>query len=223
MQSMVSTSSNPVLPKREVFYQRQRTKNHFFAQISSFFAEEAERDGVTKRELARRLSCDPAQMTRWLTTPSNMTVEGISDVLLSMDAEAELHIAKFSNMAQPNFEHPLITAAKATTKNNSGAISGTSAPTAQTSYAVVDGGTVHNVVVEVNLAGPLQALSTTTAGVTPFSFGVSNNGVTANYYSGAVTWQTSGNQINSQSPTNSSSFLVSETHNTGTYTLIHTS
>lgn len=109
---MVNISNDKTISKREVFYQRQRTKNRFFSQITTFFSEEAARENITKRELARRIACDPAQITRWLTVPSNMTIEGISDILLSLGAETELHIVKFSEAAKPNYEHPLITAAR---------------------------------------------------------------------------------------------------------------
>jgi hypothetical protein len=98
------------LSKREVFYQRHRTKNRVFAAIASFFAEEAQAENITKREIARRLSCDPSQITRWLSAPSNMTIEGVSDILLSLGAEADLNIVKFENRPAPNYVHPLIEA-----------------------------------------------------------------------------------------------------------------
>ena len=52
---------------RELFYYRQRSKNRLFEALTSFFAEEAERRGITKRDLAESLKRDPAQITRWFT------------------------------------------------------------------------------------------------------------------------------------------------------------
>jgi hypothetical protein len=98
------------LNKRDVFYQRQRTKNRVFAAIASFFAAEAERENITKREIASRLSCDPSQITRWLSAPSNMTIDGVSDILLSLGAEADLNIVKFEDRPLQNYVHPLIEA-----------------------------------------------------------------------------------------------------------------
>jgi hypothetical protein len=107
---MEHISDQVALRKRDIFYQRQRTKNRFFTAIISFFAEEAQRGEITKREMSRRLSCDPSQITRWLGAPSNMTIEGISDILLSMGAEADVNVVRFADRAVQNEQHPLITA-----------------------------------------------------------------------------------------------------------------
>src|SRR5208282_3088978 len=39
---------------------------------------------VTKKELAIRLGKDPAQITRWLSAPSNFELDTLSDILLAM-------------------------------------------------------------------------------------------------------------------------------------------
>lgn len=106
-------TSNKIVPKqgREVFYFRQRLKNRFFGKIVSFFSEEAERRGITKKDLAVALDRDPAQITRWLSNPSNMTLDTISDILLAMDAEIEgPSIVRFSERYRSNYAHPLIRA-----------------------------------------------------------------------------------------------------------------
>ena len=94
---------------REVFYYRQRYKNRVFAALVSFFAEEAERTGITKKDIAERLNRDPALITRWLANPGNMTLETISDLLLALDAEPEPpEIVRFIERLKPNYAHPLI-------------------------------------------------------------------------------------------------------------------
>lgn len=107
---MDNTSNSVTLSRRDVFYQRQRTKHRFFAAVASFFEDEAKQESLTKREIARRLSCDPAQITRWLQGPTNITADGISDLLFSMGAEAELKITRFRDYSVPNEAHPLIEA-----------------------------------------------------------------------------------------------------------------
>ena len=83
---------------REIFYYRKRHKNRVFAALASFFAEEAERTGVSKKDIAARLGRDPASITRWLSNPSNLTLDTISDLLLALDAEAEPpEIVRFEN------------------------------------------------------------------------------------------------------------------------------
>jgi hypothetical protein len=93
---------------RDLFYYRQRAKNRVFEAITAFFADEAERRGITKRDIAESLHRDPAQITRWLTSPSNLTLDTISDLLLSLGAEMDYVVAKFAERSQPNEMHPLI-------------------------------------------------------------------------------------------------------------------
>jgi hypothetical protein len=86
---MENTLSKSPKKERDVFYYRQRLKNRVFAKIMAFFAEEAERTGITKKDIALILNRDPAQITRWLSNPSNMTLDSISDLLLAMEAEID--------------------------------------------------------------------------------------------------------------------------------------
>lgn|SRR5262249_7077432 len=105
---MENTSKLPAVSDRDIFYYRQRSKNRLFEALTSFFAEEAERRGITKRDIAECLHRDPALITRWLTAPSNLTLDTISDLLLSLGAEMDYVVAKFEDRPQPNEMHPLI-------------------------------------------------------------------------------------------------------------------
>jgi len=105
---MENTSETHLIPKRRISYFRQRQKNRVFHQIAKFFADEAERRGLNRRILAERLQKDPAQITRWLSTPSNLTLDTISDLLLALDAEMDTRIVTFSERAKPNDCHDLI-------------------------------------------------------------------------------------------------------------------
>lgn len=106
---MENISRNAPKRARDVFYYRQRYKNRVFARLVSFFAEEAERTGLTKKDIAERLNRDPALITRWLANPGNLTLETISDLLLALDAEPEPpEIVRFEDRLTPNYAHPLI-------------------------------------------------------------------------------------------------------------------
>ena len=106
---MENISNRSPKKERDVFYYRQRMKNRFFTKIISFFAEESERTGITKKDLAILLKRDPGQISRLLSNPSNMTLETISDLLFALDAEAEPpRIVRFSERSKPNYAHPLI-------------------------------------------------------------------------------------------------------------------
>lgn len=96
------------MKRRDVAYYRQRQKNRVFTSLVEFFAQEAERRGVTKKQLAETLSKDPAQITRWLSAPSNFELDTLSDLLLALDAEMDHRIVRFCDRAKPNYAHPLI-------------------------------------------------------------------------------------------------------------------
>lgn len=105
---MANTSKTEPKRSREIYYYRQRLKNRVFSKLAAFFAEEAEKSGVSKKDIAILLNKDQAQITRWLSNPSNLTLETISDILLALNAELEPHIVKFSDRVPRNFTHPLI-------------------------------------------------------------------------------------------------------------------
>jgi hypothetical protein len=105
----MENTSRTEVNTRDVYYYRQRFKNRVFSKVAEFFVKEAERTGVTKRDIAIRLNKDPSQITRWLAEPSNLTLETISDLLLAMDAEAEPpRIVRFADRPALNYVHPLI-------------------------------------------------------------------------------------------------------------------
>ena len=106
---MTSFISNAPRSTRDTAYYRQRHRNRVFAKVIAFINEQAEKEQITQRELAVRLGKDPAQVSRWLRHPSNLTLDTISDLLLAFDAEAELpQIVKFKDRRPANYMHPLI-------------------------------------------------------------------------------------------------------------------
>jgi len=105
---MDATSKLNSVSDRDIFYYRQRFKNRVFETITRFFAEEAERRGITKKHIAESLRRDPAQITRWLSAPSNLTADTISDLLVSLEAEMEVNVVRFGDRARTNEMHPLI-------------------------------------------------------------------------------------------------------------------
>ena len=90
---------------REIFYQRERTRNRLFSDLVLFFQLRAEETGINKKVIAEKLRKDPSQITRWLSQPSNLTLDTLSDLLLSLDAEMDCKFVKFSDRAIPNFAH----------------------------------------------------------------------------------------------------------------------
>jgi len=93
--------------ERDLHYSRQRQRNRVFTAVVSFFAEKAEEQGISKKDVASALKRDPSQITRWLAQPSNLTLDTISDILLALDAEMDVRIVKFRDRHLANYMHPL--------------------------------------------------------------------------------------------------------------------
>lgn len=98
---MANTSGSHAISQREIYYFRQRLKNRLFQSIVAFFAEKAEKEELTKRDLALSLGKDPAQITRWLSGPGNWTLDTVSDLLLAMDSELDLRVEPLDLRSAP--------------------------------------------------------------------------------------------------------------------------
>ena len=106
---MADTSNTWNKKPREMYYYRQRFKNRVFNRLASFFAHEAENHGITKKVIAERLNKDPAQITRWLSGPANLTLDTLSDLLFAMEAEPQPPcMMRWVDMPKPNYVDPLI-------------------------------------------------------------------------------------------------------------------
>jgi hypothetical protein len=104
---MVDTSKRE-LKRRDRAYYRRRQQNNVFAALTELFAEQAGSGAISKKELAEMLGKDPSQITRWLSSPSNLELDTISDMLLAMGAEMDHRVVRFSERSKENFAHPLI-------------------------------------------------------------------------------------------------------------------
>jgi Helix-turn-helix len=104
----MADTSRKMLKRRDRAYYRRRQQNHVFAALTKFFAEEAEKGAISKKELAEILGRDPSQITRWLSAPSNLELDTISDILCAMGAELDVRIVRLAERAQPTHVHPLV-------------------------------------------------------------------------------------------------------------------
>lgn len=102
-------TSNTEIEPRDVAYYRRRQQNRVFSALVAFFAEESEKGNISKKEIAAALDRDPAQITRWLSAPSNLQLDTISDILLAMGAEMDHAIVRFADRPKANYAHPMLT------------------------------------------------------------------------------------------------------------------
>jgi transcriptional regulator with XRE-family HTH domain len=103
---MEPTSEILPIPDREIFYQRERQRNRVFEALVGFYANRAEKSGISQRDIAKKLKRDPAQISRWLSQPSNLTLDTVTDLLLALDAELDVTVHLFADRPKTNYVHP---------------------------------------------------------------------------------------------------------------------
>jgi transcriptional regulator with XRE-family HTH domain len=90
--SPTSTLSEPKgadkVPLSTLAYFRARLKHRIYSVI----VKEFKRSGLTQADLGRRLNMEPAQLSRLLSGPGNLTLETVSDLLFTISA-AELSLS----------------------------------------------------------------------------------------------------------------------------------
>lgn len=78
--------SGPPLPAATRAYFQQRLRIRLFKFLLTKFLD-AQKNGLTKAALARRIGKTPDVVNRWLASPSNLTSDTVCDLLLGLSAE----------------------------------------------------------------------------------------------------------------------------------------
>lgn len=73
--------------KGDLAYFQARLRNRVFRLIQTKFDDQTHHHGLTKAELGRRIGKRPEMITRLLSSPGNLTVATISDLLLGICGE----------------------------------------------------------------------------------------------------------------------------------------
>lgn len=94
------------IPVGKLSYLRERTRNLLYDFIVRKFIE-AEKQGLTQAELARRIGKRPEVVNRMLGSPGNWRIDTISDLLVGISAEElEPKSVSLLNRARRNQQHP---------------------------------------------------------------------------------------------------------------------
>lgn len=78
------TNSKPI-PTRTLAFYRRRFQNIFYRLLRKAFVQQ----GLTQKELAERTGHRAESINRWLSSPSNLTLDTICDLLLGMLVDLE--------------------------------------------------------------------------------------------------------------------------------------
>lgn len=80
------------IPVGKLAYFRGRLINRIHALVIEEFDRLSKAGKINKAQLAKRIGREPAQVTRWLGSPGNWTIETLSDLLLAMKCEPSISI-----------------------------------------------------------------------------------------------------------------------------------
>jgi hypothetical protein len=102
---LLAGHSGPPLPLGKRAYFQQRLRIRVFNFLLEKFAK-AQKKGLNKNILAKRIGRPPEVVNRWLGAPSNLTLDSISDLLLGISAEElELEASSPVNQVESNYSH----------------------------------------------------------------------------------------------------------------------
>jgi hypothetical protein len=85
----------------------ERNKNQAYNSVITALEEAARDQSLTRRHIAGRIGRKPPQVTKWLSGPSNWTLDTISDLLFAIDATMDYNVIFNKDRAIRNEFHPL--------------------------------------------------------------------------------------------------------------------
>ncbi len=72
------------IPEGKLVYFRERLRDRLHSAILEAFMTRAQEKGLRQKDLAARIHRTSAQITRWFSTPSNITLDSISDLMVGL-------------------------------------------------------------------------------------------------------------------------------------------
>jgi hypothetical protein len=91
------------IPLGKLAYFRERFRDRLYELV----VEEFLKSGMTRAELARRISRKPEQVTRWLGAPGNWEIDTVSDILLAIcKAQPRIELDRLDHQRRSNRSKP---------------------------------------------------------------------------------------------------------------------
>jgi transcriptional regulator with XRE-family HTH domain len=83
----------------------ERNKNKVYEVVLDALSQHCEDTGMNRKDIASKIGKSQGLVSRWLSGPSNWTLETISDLLFAADSELEYRVVKDKDRTLQNFHN----------------------------------------------------------------------------------------------------------------------